>query len=113
MGREGGVMVTGSENPPDYNGCRLVLHKASVCGPDIQQLGRMAAAADYETGRGSRETAAVFDAYVARILQDVAGARRLKVAWDAGNGAMGEAMATKARRPHDQQRALRPRLRRL
>src|SRR3546814_1330697 len=73
MDLDGGVMVTGSHNPPDYNGFKLVLHKASVFGPDIQQLGRMAAAADYETGRGSRETAAVFDAYVARILQDVAG----------------------------------------
>src|SRR3546814_753210 len=98
MDLDGGVMVTGSHNPPDYNGFKLVLHKASVFGPDIQQLGRMAAAADYETGRGSRETAAVFDAYVARILQDVAGGRRLKVAWDAGNGAMGEAMAAVAAR---------------
>src|SRR3546814_7423109 len=58
----------------------------------------MAAAADYEAGRGSRETAAVLDAYVARILRDIAGARRLKVAWDAGNGAMGEAMAAVAAR---------------
>ena len=90
---DGGVMITGSHNPPDFNGFKLVLDKASVFGPDIQALGRMAAAADYETGEGHIEEISVFDAYVARILEDVTGDKRLKVAWDAGNGAMGEAMA--------------------
>ncbi|WP_340117331.1 phosphoglucomutase/phosphomannomutase PgmG [Pelagibius sp. 7325] len=90
---DGGVMITGSHNPPDYNGFKLVLHKASVFGPDIQELGRLAAAADYESGQGRIQEISVFDAYVARLLQDVKGERRLKVAWDAGNGAMGEAMA--------------------
>ena len=90
---DGGVMITGSHNPPDYNGFKLVLHKASVYGPDIQALGRLAAAGDYESGRGSIERVDVFGAYVARILADVKGSRKLKVAWDAGNGAMGEAMA--------------------
>jgi phosphomannomutase len=93
LGLDGGVMITGSHNPPDYNGFKLVLHKESVFGPDVQELGRMAAAADYESGAGSIEEISVFDAYVARILEDIAGERRLKVAWDAGNGAMGEAMA--------------------
>jgi len=95
---DGGVMITGSHNPPDHNGFKLVLHKASVYGPDIQELGRLAAAADYETGRGSIAAVPVFEAYVARIRADIGGARRLKVAWDAGNGAMGEAMAALARR---------------
>jgi phosphomannomutase len=95
---DGGVMVTGSHNPPDFNGFKLVLHKASVYGSEIQALGRLAAAGDYESGDGSVEHAAVMDNYVARILQDVAGDRRLKVAWDAGNGAMGEAMAAVAAR---------------
>jgi len=90
---DGGVMITGSHNPPDYNGFKLVLHKASVFGPDIQELGRLAAAGDYESGQGRIEEISIFDAYVARLLQDVKGDKRLKVAWDAGNGAMGEAMA--------------------
>jgi phosphomannomutase len=90
---DGGVMITGSHNPPDYNGFKLTLHKAPFFGADIQELGRIAAAADYEHGEGRTTKAAVFDAYVARVLQDVTGARGLKVAWDAGNGAMGEAMA--------------------
>src|SRR3546814_2385621 len=72
--------------------------KASGFGPEIQELGRMAAAADYESGHGSIEEVLVFDAYVERILADVKSPRALKVAWDAGNGAMGEAMAAVARR---------------
>ncbi|MEQ8354215.1 MAG: phosphomannomutase/phosphoglucomutase [Kiloniellaceae bacterium] len=90
---EGGVMITGSHNPPDYNGFKLVLHKASVFGPDIQELGRLAAAADYVDGAGTVRDLSIFDAYVARILEDVDGNRPMKVAWDAGNGAMGEAMS--------------------
>jgi phosphomannomutase len=93
MEMDGGVMITGSHNPPDYNGFKLVLHKASVFGTDIQELGRLAASADFEDGAGSIAEISVFDAYIERILQDLSGPRRLKVAWDAGNGAMGEAMA--------------------
>jgi len=93
MDVQGGIMITGSHNPPDFNGFKLVLHKASVFGEDIQLLGRIAAAADYVNGTGKINAASVFDAYAARILEDVKGERRLKVAWDAGNGAMGEAMA--------------------
>ena len=97
---DGGVMVTGSHNPPDYNGFKLTLNKAPFFGADIQELGRIAAVADYEHGRGHAEKISVFDAYVERILSDVVGSRPLKVAWDAGNGAMGEAMsAVTARLP--------------
>ncbi|WP_299399298.1 phosphoglucomutase/phosphomannomutase PgmG [Pelagibius sp.] len=90
---QGGVMITGSHNPPDYNGFKLLLDKASFFGADIQDLGRLAAAGDYESGSGSVEERSVFDAYVDRLVQDFEGDGGLKVAWDAGNGAMGEAMA--------------------
>ena len=95
---DGGVMVTGSHNPPSYNGFKLTLDKAPFFGADIQALGRIAATADYKHGRGRVEKTSVFDAYVARVLEGVTGHRQMKVAWDAGNGAMGEAMAAVAAR---------------
>ena len=93
QGLDGGVMVTGSHNPPDYNGFKLTLGKAPFFGEDIQELGRIAAAADYEAGAGQVRRVSVLQAYVERVRADLAGERPLKVAWDAGNGAMGEAMA--------------------
>ena len=61
-------------------------------GDDILNLGRIAAAADYESGGGSDRSEPMLDHYVERILQDYREGRDLKVAWDAGNGAAGEAM---------------------
>src|SRR3546814_425942 len=78
----GGVMVTGSHNPPDYNGFKLTLGKAPFFGADIQELGRIAAAADYEQGRGMVTKASVFDDYVARVLDGIAGDRASQVARD-------------------------------
>jgi phosphomannomutase len=89
---DGGIMVTGSHNPPDYNGFKLMLGKQAVFGEDIQALGRLAAAGDYEAGAGGEESHDILDAYVARLLRDFDGPEDLSVAWDAGNGAAGEAM---------------------
>ncbi|MFQ5785365.1 MAG: phosphoglucomutase/phosphomannomutase PgmG [Alphaproteobacteria bacterium] len=89
---DGGVMVTGSHNPPDQNGFKLMLGKRSFFGADIVELGQIAAAGAYSAGEGGVSAHPLLDDYVARIAADYAGARPLKVAWDAGNGAAGEAM---------------------
>ncbi|MEM9878974.1 MAG: phosphomannomutase/phosphoglucomutase [Pseudomonadota bacterium] len=90
---DGGVMITGSHNPPEYNGFKMMLGKKPCFGEAIQDLGRIAAAGDYESGRGSAQEVAIFDRYIERLLEDFDGAA-LNVAWDPGNGAAGE--ATKA-----------------
>ncbi|WP_431855665.1 phosphoglucomutase/phosphomannomutase PgmG, partial [Azospirillum sp.] len=87
---DAGIMITGSHNPPDYNGIKMMLGKGPVYGDMIQNLGRIAAAGDYAVGEGSSEQLDVQDAYVARLLQDYDGTRDLTIAWDAGNGASGE-----------------------
>ncbi len=88
LGVDGGVMITGSHNPADYNGFKMVLRGAAFFGRDIQALGRMAAAGDWEEGRGSVSDAEVMEAYVARLLERFDGAG-YRIGWDAGNGAAG------------------------
>ncbi|HEX9466181.1 MAG TPA: phosphomannomutase/phosphoglucomutase, partial [Alphaproteobacteria bacterium] len=92
FGRDGGVMVTGSHNPAEYNGFKMMLGRASFWGKDIQALGRRAAAGDYAAGKGAVVPDRVEDKYVVRILRDYKPGRPLTVAWDAGNGAAGPIM---------------------
>ncbi len=92
LGCDGGMMVTGSHNPPDHNGFKMVLHGAAIYGDEIKKLGQVARRGDFIAGQGSLTERVLIGDYVARLLQDAALARPLKVAWDAGNGAAGEAM---------------------
>jgi phosphomannomutase len=92
LGVDAGIMVTGSHNPPNHNGFKLMLGKKPFFGGDIQRLGKIAAAGNFPRGAGSVREQYVLDDYVARILQDYDGTRPLHVAWDAGNGATGEAL---------------------
>lgn len=92
LGVDGALMVTGSHNPANHNGFKLMLGKRSMHGDDIKRIGAIAAAGDFVSGRGKVETRQVKDAYVARLLKDFSGVRKLRVAWDAGNGATGEVL---------------------
>jgi len=86
---DGGIQITGSHNPPDFNGFKMMMGKKSFFGADIQKLGEIAAKGDFETGKGKLEQRPVLDDYAARLLRDVKPGRMLKVAWDTGNGAVG------------------------
>ncbi len=87
---DAGVMITGSHNPPDYNGIKMLTSAGPVYGNQIQEIGRIAAAGDYASGDGSVQEINVADAYIDRIVADYEGNRELTVAWDAGNGAAGD-----------------------
>ena len=89
----GGLMVTGSHNPPTHNGFKIVLERKSFFGPEIQRLGDIAAGGHFVSGRGHVVEQPVLSDYVNRLAADYrGGARALAVAWDAGNGATGEAL---------------------
>ena len=87
---DAGIMVTGSHNPSDYNGFKMLLQNAPVFGKTIQRIGEIAAAGDFESGSfGALEETNIKGNYVHRLLKDLTGKRPMKVAWDAGNGAAG------------------------
>ncbi|MCE2510680.1 MAG: phosphomannomutase/phosphoglucomutase [Alphaproteobacteria bacterium] len=95
---DGGIMVTGSHNPPNHNGFKMVLGGASFYGEAIRELAVLAAKGNFAEGKGEVTETSFFADYVARLAQDYHGKRTLNVAWDAGNGAAGEAMAALAER---------------
>src|SRR5919107_2010777 len=70
---DGGIQVTGSHNPADYNGFKLLLKGRSVYGAEIQELGERAASGHWTSGAGSVEEVDIREAYADRLLQDFAG----------------------------------------
>ncbi|MGH7034169.1 MAG: phosphoglucomutase/phosphomannomutase PgmG [Stellaceae bacterium] len=86
------IMVTGSHNPPTHNGFKLTLAKKPFFARDIARLGEIAARGNFPQGAGRSSERAVLDGYVERLLKDYDGRKPLFVAWDAGNGAAGEAL---------------------
>ncbi len=91
---DGAIMVTGSHNPPDYNGFKMMLARKPFFGARITALGEQAAVGDVAPlTTGTARNQDVSDAYVARIMQDWDGGdRALTVVWDNGNGAAGDVL---------------------
>ncbi len=87
---DGGIMITGSHNPPEYNGFKMMFYDAPVYGELVTKVGTLAAKADYETGEGSRQDIDISDTYVDRLMKDYTSQKPFKIAWDNGNGAGGE-----------------------
>ena len=83
------VMVTGSHNPPDYNGLKMVLGGVTLAGEDIQRLRLRIEVGDLAQGTGKYSTADVREAYLARIASDAKLSRRMKIVIDCGNGVAG------------------------
>ncbi|MFO1255240.1 MAG: phosphomannomutase/phosphoglucomutase [Sphingomonadaceae bacterium] len=94
---QGGIQITGSHNPANYNGFKMVFRGRPFFGADIQRLGQMAASGDWDKGSGTSVNRPILDEYIDRLVQGLAGIDRaqldrLAIGWDAGNGAAGPAL---------------------
>jgi len=85
------VSVTGSHNPPEYNGLKMVVEGHTLSGDEIQQLRARIEREEWRQGAGQRRSAAVLDDYLKRITGDVRLSRQMRIAVDCGNGVAGMA----------------------
>lgn len=81
-----GIMITGSHNPADYNGFKMMINGHTLSGDDIQELKQRMLTASYSKGEGSQSQQDPRDAYLNRILSDIKLEKPLKIVVDCGNG---------------------------
>ena len=89
LNKDGGVMVTASHNPPEYNGFKICKGLESVFGHQIQEIYGIISEKKFQTGQGSADTAEVTTAYIDYITQNITLKKSLRVGVDAGNGTTG------------------------
>ncbi len=84
---DAGIMITGSHNPPDYNGFKMTLNKGPVFGDEIQNIRKIIESGDFETGSGSVRSESIIDQYIEHIVNNITIENPVKVVIDSGNGA--------------------------
>lgn len=87
--KDGGMMITGSHNPIEYNGFKVCREKETIYGEEIQRLRQLIDKADFASGQGRVEEADPIPAYAEEVKSRVSIGRRLKVVMDPGNGTVG------------------------
>ncbi|KQU52924.1 phosphomannomutase [Sphingomonas sp. Leaf339] len=88
---DAGIQVTGSHNPADHNGFKMVLGHRSFWADDIRHLARLAETGDWSEGDGNVTEADMLDAYVGRLFAGYGGGA-YRIGWDCGSGAAGPAV---------------------
>lgn len=100
---DAGIMVTGSHNPPDQNGFKMLMAPhlpggGPIYGDKIKALAALAEKADFVTGQGAETKIDVSEDYLNRLVKDFAGTKGSRVVWDNGNGAAGDILARLVKR---------------
>ncbi|PMP66559.1 MAG: phosphomannomutase [Thermodesulfobacterium geofontis] len=86
---DGGIQVTGSHNPPEFNGLKICVGKETLFGAQIQEIRNLIEKRDFEKGKGQVEERKVLDKYIDYVCKNVELKRPLKVVIDPGNGVCG------------------------
>jgi phosphomannomutase / phosphoglucomutase len=89
LDKDGGMMVTGSHNPPEFNGFKVSVGKSTIFGEEIQELGRLVERGDFASGKGNVTKVEIIRPYQEYIRKNIELDKRLKVVIDAGNGTAG------------------------
>ncbi len=89
---DGGVMITGSHNPSDYNGFKVMHGKSTIHGEEIQKVRELVESGDFESGEGTLRSFDIATPYVEEICSQFQLPRRIRVVADAGNGTAGPVM---------------------
>ncbi len=92
LATDSGIMVTGSHNPPEYNGFKMTLQGAPFFGDDIRALADLAASGEFASGKGTADEIDLKEAYVERLAEEFQPTRMAPIAWDPGNGAACEVL---------------------
>lgn len=90
FGLDAGMMITGSHNPPDYNGFKMLTKSGPIYGSMIKEIGQVAEKGEYAVGTGAEQSKDIRELFVERLLKDYDGTQHLRIVWDAGNGSAGE-----------------------
>lgn len=86
---DGAVMITGSHNPPEFNGFKLIVNKVGFWGKQIQELAREMQAGKFATGKGTITKADVINPYIEMVKKKINISRKIKLVIDSGNGCGG------------------------
>ncbi len=89
LNTDAAIIVTGSHNPPEYNGFKFVFNKHSFYADKIQELQKLVQSKNLNLGKGSLKFVDISKEYIKRNLQNIVLRKKLKIAWDIGNGAVG------------------------
>jgi len=89
LGTDGGIMVTGSHNPPEYNGFKMSVGRETIYGDDIQEIRGIVEGREFVEGKGTIKQRPILDEYKAYLKKDFSSFSGLKVVIDAGNGTAG------------------------
>ncbi len=84
-----GIMITGSHNPPDYNGFKMMLAGETLAEEQVHALYEQIMAQDFEQGKGTYKSLDIIENYIERICQDIHVNRKLKIVVDCGSGVVG------------------------